>query len=336
MKKLLCFLLILITMLSLASCRVARGMPLADESGVSNANSAENSFSPTKSNISPLLWKVTSKDGKNTLWLFGSIHLADENAYPLPDAVMNAYKSSSALAVECDPTDSNMSVADMMKLSTYADGSTIKNHISEELYLDAKKILTEIYGSKMASEFDQYKPVMWYSIIEQYYILKSEFDSKYGIDTYFLSQCKSDKKELLEVESAKFQYELLFGFSDEIQELMLAELVRAGHEGYNNVLAESYKAWAKGDLEALEARLYEDMSKYSEKEVKVIEEYNKLMITDRNIHMAEKAKQYLAQGKDVFFVVGELHMVGENGIVKLLTDAGYKVEQVQTNAENSL
>jgi len=89
-------------------------------------------------------------------------------------------------------------------------------------------------------------------------------------------------------------------------------------------------------LEICEAMLNEDLSGYTEKEVKVIKEYNKMMITDRNINMADKAKQYLSQGKDVFYVVGAMHMVGKNGIVKLLTDAGYKVEPVQTNAKNSL
>ncbi len=338
MKRLLCLLLALFTVFFLAACRAARGMPLADESGVSAGTSSaeESSTTPSKSNISPLLWRVTSKDGKNTLWLFGSIHLADKSAYPLPDEVMSAYQSSSALAVECDATVQYNDSTEMMKMSTYADRSTIKDHISEELYLDARKILTDIYGSTVVSRLDQYKPIMWYSIIESYYATKSKFDSKYGIDTYFITKCKADKKELLEVESVEFQYKLLFGFSDTIQEMLLSELVKAGQEGYNNDLRETYKAWSKGDIEAIEAMLYEDMSGYSEKEVKAYEEYGKLMITDRNINMAEKAKQYLSQGKDVFFVVGEMHMVGEGGIVNLLTDAGYKVEQVKTNAKNSL
>lgn len=344
MKKLLCLLLVLFTLISLASCRVARGMPLADysdvsiESGVSSEVSSfeESNAEEVKSKVSPLLWKVKNKDGNNVLWLFGSIHLADANTYPLPDEVMAAYKSCEALAVECDIIDTDMNAAKILKMATYSDGSTIQDHISEDVYLDAKKILTDVYGSVNVSKLDQYKPYMWYSFIEDIYLSKSRLNSEYGIDAYFIKKCKSDKKELIEIESVEFQINLLIGFSDDIQELMLSEIVKAGQEGYIADIEESYEAWASGDLEAVEAVLYDDLSGYTEKEIKAIEAYNKAMVTDRNLNMAEKAKQYLAQGKNVFYVVGLGHMVGEQGIVQLLIDAGYKVELIQTNAKNSL
>ena len=52
-------------------------------------------------------------------------------------------------------------------------------------------------------------------------------------------------------------------------------------------------------------------------------------IDDRNLGMAQVAISWLAEGKTVFFAVGTGHMVGDTGLVRLLTDAGYTVERVE-------
>ena len=57
------------------------------------------------------------------------------------------------------------------------------------------------------------------------------------------------------------------------------------------------------------------------------QEYEKQMFDDRNLHMADKAEEYLKTGKTTFYVVGSGHMVGETGIVKLLRERGYQVIQ---------
>ena len=59
-----------------------------------------------------------------------------------------------------------------------------------------------------------------------------------------------------------------------------------------------------------------------------MEDYNKALVDDRNRGMAEVALGWLAEGKTVFFAVGTGHMVGDTGLVQLLTDAGCTVERV--------
>ena len=56
----------------------------------------------SKKFATPLLYEVTKNDSETKIYLFGSIHVADERAYPLPEIVMNAYNSSDSLAVEFD------------------------------------------------------------------------------------------------------------------------------------------------------------------------------------------------------------------------------------------
>ena len=57
-------------------------------------------------------------------------------------------------------------------------------------------------------------------------------------------------------------------------------------------------------------------------------DFNAALIDERNLAMAEKAKEYMKTGKTVFFAVGAAHMANETGVVALLTAAGYTVEEI--------
>lgn len=336
MKKLLCLLVCFVIIFSLTSCKAARGMRIDDISDYSSNSILENSEDSIQSNISPLLWKVTSEESDNTIWLFGSIHVADESAYPLPNEVMNAYESSDALAVECDISKININYKKLYKSMMYSDGSTIKEHISSELYEKAKKIISDKYGEQMLKVMNHYVPIIWSNIIEEIYMSKGNLEPKYGIDTYFLDMADDDDKVVLEVESADFQLNMLLGFSEELQEILLADALECSADEYNRQLENVYENWKKGDLTCIKEMLFSEIEGYSDEQLKLIEEYNNAMLFDRNKGMAEKVKEYLADGKNVFFVVGEAHMIGEGGIVQLLTDEGYNVERVDTNSESYL
>jgi uncharacterized protein YbaP (TraB family) len=57
-------------------------------------------------------------------------------------------------------------------------------------------------------------------------------------------------------------------------------------------------------------------------------EFDKAMLQDRNLHMADVVEQFLKGKEPGFVVVGAGHMVGPDGVVKLLEKRGYKVELV--------
>ena len=49
------------------------------------------------------LWKVS--DENSSVWLLGSIHVADASFYPLPTVIDSAFAASSELAVEINTSD---------------------------------------------------------------------------------------------------------------------------------------------------------------------------------------------------------------------------------------
>lgn len=169
----------------------------------------------------PALYKVTGENGA-VLYLFGSIHATDYRAYPLPDYVMQAYEESDYLAVECDITDYAAQGELAAKMLT-SDGTTIADHIGQETYEAAKSFLTK--QGQYYSLLDTVSPAVWMSLLENIIIEMSGLDAMDGIDLFFLGLAAEENKEIREVESLEFQYDLMTGFSDELMALIIGSYV---------------------------------------------------------------------------------------------------------------
>lgn len=277
----------------------------------------------------PLLYKVNDSEG-NIAWMFGSIHAGRADFYPLPDYVMNAYNNADSLAVEVDLVAFSQDVTlqtDALSVLVYSDGTTIKDHLPEEVYTQAVAIMEEIglYDPMM----DYYCPMFWSSAIESSSMGTDIADPNLGIDMFFLNSAKESGKKILEVESPKAQYELMASFSDELQTIMLAEAVAAyGNKSYEEQIINMMDLWASGDEAAFAAFLETDTSVMTEEQKAIYAEYMKEMFSDRNILMADFTENALKSGEEVFVCVGAAHVIGVDSMIELLTDRGYTVERI--------
>ena len=139
---------------------------------------------------------------------------------------------------------------------------------------------------------------------------------------------------VLEVESAQFQITLLNSFENELYLLLIEDELDTA-DTYGDDLGELYELWLSGDRDTFweylaeenEEELSEDYS-YTEEQIALIEDYNRRLLDDRNLGMLDRAVEYLGSGQTVFFAVGAAHMANDIGLVRLLTDAGYTVEEV--------
>lgn len=338
-KRFLSWLLILALLVSLTACTQTAPpsgsiTPLPTEASQPTVPDATQDTAPRESTVTPLLYKVTDAEG-HAAWLFGSIHVGRESFYPLPQYVLTAFDGADALAVEADIVTFEADLSQQMEAVmclVYTDGTSIKDHIPEALYDRAVAALTEL-GSYM-SLLDMYCPAMWSSLVDSLLMEQMDgIDINLGIDRYLLEQATQTEKPILEIESAKEQYEMLAGFSPELQALML----EGSLEGYDDQQATEtgtnllLNLWAAGNEEQLAAYLNETDSaeEMTPEEEALYEEYNKAMVTDRNIAMADYAEEALASGQEVFICVGAAHVVGPDAMADLLTQRGYTVEIVK-------
>ena len=274
------------------------------------------------------MWEVTSKDTDAKLYLMGSIHAAKPDTFPLRKEITDAFEKSDYLAVEANIKEFEKDVSAQLETAQkciYSDGSKIYDHISKDTYEKAKAFL--LSEKQYAEVYDMYSPFMWSSLIENALVLKSDIAIDEGVDYTLIGLAEDAGKEVLEVESMDFQLDMSLGFPDELYDIMINETIDNA-DAYPQELNDLYSSWHSGDLEKFIEEFDEEPENLTDEQKQLYEDYNKQMLTDRNIGMANKAAQYLSENKNVFFVVGFMHMIGDDGIVELLKDKGFTVKRV--------
>ena len=89
----------------------------------------------------PLLWKVCDND--SYVYLFGSIHVATKDLYPLSNTIMDAYHSCDHLALEVSPDEMQTpeAMAAMAEYMRYDDGTLVTDVIGQDLFNEIVTIL---------------------------------------------------------------------------------------------------------------------------------------------------------------------------------------------------
>jgi uncharacterized protein YbaP (TraB family) len=294
----------------------------------------------------PLFYKVTGDNGQQ-MWLFGTIHVGDSRTAYLPQKIYDAFDAADALAVEFNSDafyDQMETDEKLQKLASeayyYSDGTTTEDHIEdEEIYEYALKLMKATGNYNANTPY--MKPSLWSNTIENTYLrLGYRLSGDFGMDNLLMDRAREQEKEILDVESGLEQLQMLGGYSDALQEYILASTLSGTAAAYQEGVLELFEMWCAGDEQALIAYLNEedeepDTSTMTEeeleqynKELALLEEYNEAMSSSRNVEMVDVAIGYLESDKVVFYAVGLAHLLAENGLVDSLRAAGYTVELV--------
>jgi uncharacterized protein YbaP (TraB family) len=282
---------------------------------------AQNAASaPAKAPRKFLLWKASSPTA--TVYLMGSIHVGDASMYPLPAAVESAFESSKVLAVEINVKniDQSKAVKLVQEFGLYSGDDTLSNHVSKETAATLN-LFCEKAGFPKAA-FEKVKPWVAAVTVIAISLKAAGEDPALGIDQHFLDEAKTQRIE--EMESAEYQLALFSGASEQDQlELLTVSLSQV--DKTQEFIQKMQSAYLSGDAGKLLAVVNEQDT--------LPKALRKKLIDDRNLAMADKVEGYLKGSEQVFVVVGAAHVVGDTGIVKLLKNKGYKVEQVSAEAK---
>ncbi|HZD42253.1 MAG TPA: TraB/GumN family protein, partial [Terriglobales bacterium] len=147
---------------------------------------------------------------------------------------------------------------------------------------------------------------------------KLGFDPEVGVDRYFADRANQAGKPVHGLETPEFQIELLDQMSRGDQELMLLQTLKEMDLLEDNV-GRIISAWKNGRSGAMEKLMLASMRETPEVRRKLID--------DRNRSWVPQLEQILSGGDDVLVVVGAAHLVGRSGVIELLKQRGYRVEQ---------
>lgn len=263
-----------------------------------------------------LMWKASS--AHNTVYLLGSIHLASHDLYPLPEHIEQAFERSNLLVVEV-----NLNQLDQTKFQgllaangLYPREDSLWNHVSA----NTRQLVVDFcrqHGMD-ADAFARMKPWLAASATSFLPIAAAQQNFAQGIDKYFLDQA-GGRMRIEPLESAEYQLRLVSSLPDSQQERNLRSAVKNAGQSVEE-LEKLQTLWLEGDARQLEA--------YLASSTREDPEYEKRVFADRNAPMADRAEQCLKSSDRCFIVVGAGHMVGKDGVVRLLQNRGYKVEQI--------
>ncbi|PVM91117.1 TraB/GumN family protein [Caulobacter radicis] len=271
----------------------------------------------TPSLADPALWKIQDHD--STIYLFGTVHVLRPETQWRSPKLDAALKSSDELVVEVlGATD--MAVMQPLIVKYGIDQAT---PLSKKLAAaDWEK--TKTYGQEMgmpSAALEAFRPWMAAITLAMAPMLKAGFDPKKGVEQVLTAELKADGKGLGQLETAEQQIRFFADLPAADEVLLLKSTLDEVDEGPAKLDA-MVKAWADGDVKALEGQFVTEMrTKYKPL-------YNTLIL-GRNTAWADQLKTKL-DGKGVSFVaVGAGHLVGPDSVQALLDKRGIKVERVQ-------
>lgn len=270
-----------------------------------------------------LLWKVS--DENSSVWLFGSIHFADSSFYPLPSEIENAFRNSTALAVEMDISDSetqDKTAEEFLKEGMFTDGRTLKDVLPDSLWKTLDSISTTL-GMK-TENFLPMRPWMAATLIASAAIASTGIQQELGIDMVMLDSAYAQGKEIIALETPEEQVESLSKSEgpEETDGIAYLESTFREYSKLNQMIKEVISAWKRADVVSLQKSLSADQN-MNESEKRL----NERMFNQRNKKMKKEILNFLENDKQVFVVVGVGHLILENNLLEMLSENGLKIQR---------
>lgn len=286
-----------------------------------------------------LLWKI-QKEGKSTGYLFGTMHVNDEEVYDMSDSVLICLDRCEQVAFELDFDELTENVfSDLVQ--SYAD-----NKYNVELYEKDSESLSvepvvpideflpptnqdtdeEITGRKKGRKKD--KITLFDSDADEDDEEPSKFTSP--LDLYLHSRAKFHGQKIIGLEVIEDQMRTFIRNRDEeeIEELpdsvLRSEFLKYVYEESKHSTKSSHdqltEIYHRGDIQQIDS-LFKFYLSITGKE----SDFN---MTSRNVVMANGIDSLLTSGT-LFSAVGAAHLPGQDGVIDLLRKKGYELTPVK-------
>ncbi|QSE72822.1 TraB/GumN family protein [Aeromonas media] len=267
---------------------------------------------PLNAMADPAFYRISK--GNEQHWLLGSIHAGKPSLYPLPDPVERAWQQSRALVMEVDMTHiSQAQWQEMGAITRLVDGKTLKDHLPIDLY--RRTLIAAGQNGLTESMLAPLRP--WFAAITltQAALERTGYRGEFGVDQHFARRANDGGKPIVGLETLLEQLGYLASVGDN-QTLMLESTLDELPElktGFDAVM----KAWQEGDQATLINLLKEEMAP------------PKLQAWLEQTLLAERNRNWVKKWPDLpnesFIVVGALHLYGEQGLLALLEQQGWRI-----------
>jgi uncharacterized protein YbaP (TraB family) len=269
----------------------------------------------------PLLWKVS--DANNSLYLLGSFHMLKDTDYPLAKSTDMAFDDAEQMYFELSPEEMNDPALGqkMAQAGMRMDGKTLQQSLSPETWGKFEAYAAK--NSLPAANFQAFEPWFVGLILSVTEMQKIGLNPALGLDKHFMDRAAKAGKPAKGLETAESQIAIFDGMSAKQQEQFLQDTLSESAE-MKTKIEELHTTWRNADDKTLFNKMAAEMrEKYPELYENMNPVRNRIWLPKLEALLKENDKD------DVLVVVGALHLIGSDGVVKMLTDKGYKVERIK-------
>ncbi len=271
----------------------------------------------TQSMAESSVWKV--QKGGSVMYLGGTFHILRSTDFPLPAEFKTAYMAADTLVFETDISRLQEPAIQqkVMMNAMYTDGSTIDKHLSPRTYNSLQKYCAAS-GIPLA-QLKSFKPSIIALTLASVEIIKLGFTPE-GVDTYFHRLAVQDQKKITWLESIDEQIQFIVGMGEDNADDFINHTLKE-QENLSEILETMLNAWKNGDVRKLNNLFITDLKT-------TMPTLYKEMLTDRNENWLPLIEAHSKTPQTEFVLVGAGHLVGPDGIVKVLRQKGYTVEKL--------
>ncbi|MGY3885524.1 TraB/GumN family protein [Aeromonas aquatica] len=267
---------------------------------------------PLQAIADPAFYRI--EKGSEQHWLLGSIHAGKPSLYPLPDPIERAWQQSRTLVMEVDMTHiSQAQWQEMGAITRLVDGKTLKDHLPLDLY--RRTLIAAGQNGLTETMLAPLRP--WFAAITltQAALERTGYSGEYGVDQHFAKRANEGGKPIVGLETLLEQLGYLASVGDN-QTLMLESTLDELPElekGFGEVMS----AWQNGDQATLINLLKEEMAP-----PKLQAWLEQTLLAERNRNWVKK---WPTLPNESFIVVGALHLYGDQGLLALLEQQGWRI-----------
>ncbi|MCB0576741.1 MAG: TraB/GumN family protein, partial [Saprospiraceae bacterium] len=259
-------------------------------------------------------------------YLYGTMHVSEKLVFNLSDSFFTALKYVDMVALETDhdawqefTDDLSGDDDDVLSLRNpyaYYSGRNYNQNLYNESF-NFESPDNDLLGAMLSS-----KPMMTNEFLYRSNMYRQEYEEDTYLDLFIFQAGKKLGKEVIGLETLEGSYEAA----------MRAQIPDDDDKKANNYYRGGYfdpskmeEAYRNQDLSLLDS-----LNKLSSPG----KNFQRWMLDERNIIMANRIDSILQSGTSLFSAVGAAHLPGETGVIWLLREKGYQVRAVKFTANN--
>jgi len=268
----------------------------------------------------PAMWKLSDDD--TNIRILGSVHVLKPGTVWMSDEIQGYINGANKIYFELSPEQQAQAVMTplVQKYGLLPEGETLEQKLSPEDYAATKTFLAGLGLPEQG--IARFKPWMAATVITAFKFTKVGFNPQAGVEATIVAQANARGVKMDGLEMAEDQIKLFAEMSDETQVSFLKSSLDNTDE-LANAMTTLTENWMAGDTADLTAYFDESFGSFPKLEKRLLE--------DRNANWVPRLESLLDQPGDFLVVVGTAHILGDQSVVKMLEDKGYKVARIDAD-----